>query len=82
MSPKGIFFLQETHSSKVTEKYGVMNLMVIYFFSHGKANSCDALVGFYVNINYSVKKKLGQNSGRILVLGVAIDATEYFLINL
>ena len=32
MSPKGIFFLQETHSSKVTEKYGVMNLMVIYFF--------------------------------------------------
>ena len=32
MSPKGIFFLQETRSSKVTEKYGVMNLMVIYFF--------------------------------------------------
>ena len=33
ISPKGILFLQETHSSKVTQKYGVMNLMVIYFFT-------------------------------------------------
>ena len=36
ISPKGILFLQETHSSKVTEKYGVMNLMVTYFFHMGK----------------------------------------------
>ena len=57
-------------------------VIFFFFFSNGKANSCDALVGFYGNINYSVKKKLGDNSGRILVLGVAIDATEYFLINL
>ena len=36
ISPKGILFLQETYSSKVMEKYGVMNLMVTYSFHMGK----------------------------------------------
>ena len=36
ISPKGILFLQETHSSKVTEKYGVINLMVTYSSRMGK----------------------------------------------
>ena len=36
ISPKGILFLQVTHSSKVTKKYGVINLMVTYFFHMGK----------------------------------------------
>ena len=64
----------------MTEKYGVMNLMVTYFFTwENKFLRC--LVGFYGNINYSVKKKLSDNSGRILVLDVTIDGTEYLLIN-
>ena len=29
-------FLQEAHSSKATEKYGVINLIVTYFFHMGK----------------------------------------------
>ena len=33
-------------------------------------------------MNYSVKKKLSDNSGRILVLDVTINGTEYLLINL
>ena len=36
ISPKGILFLQETHSSKVTEKHGVINLMVTYSSRMGK----------------------------------------------
>ena len=32
-------------------------------------------------MNYSVKKKLSDNSGRILVLDVTINGTEYLLIN-
>ena len=52
------------------------------FFSLGKTNSCGVLVGFYGNINYSVKKKQNDNSGKILVLNVAIDGKEYLLINL
>ena len=52
------------------------------FFSHGKTDSCGVLIGFYGNINYSVKKKLSDNSGRTLVLDVTINGTEYLLINL
>ena len=56
--------------------------MVTYFFSHGKTNFCGVLVGCYGNINYSVTKKLSDNSSRILVLDVTIDGTDYLLINL
>ena len=58
------------------------NLMVTYIFSHRKANFCGVLLGSYGNINYSVKKKLSDNSGGMLVLDVIIDGTEYLLINL
>ena len=51
-----------------------MNLMV--------TSSYGVLVGFYGIINDSVKKKLSDNSGRMLVLDVTIDGTEYLLINL
>ena len=81
-SPKGILFLQETHSSKVTEKIWSDEFNGDLFFSHGETNSCGALVGFYGNINYSVKKKLSDNSGRISVLDITINGTEYLLINL
>ena len=50
------------------------------FFSQGKLNSCGVLVGFYGSINYSVKKELSDNSGRILVLDVAIDEAKNLLI--
>ena len=56
--------------------------MAAYFFSHGKTNSWGALVGFYGNINYSVKKKLSDNSARILVLNVTIDGTSIFWLTL
>ena len=75
-------FLQETHSSKVTEEIWKDEFNGDLFFSHGKTNSCGVLVGFYGNINYSVKKKLSDNNGRILVLDVTINGTEYLLIKL
>ena len=56
ISSKGILFLQETHSSKVTRKRWSDEFNGDLFFSHGKTNSCGVLVDFYGNINYSVKK--------------------------
>ena len=82
ISPKGILFLQETHSSKVTEKIWTDEFNGDLFFSHGETNSCGVLVGFFGNIDYSVKKKLSDNCGRILVLDGTINGTEYLLINL
>ena len=78
ISPKGILFLQETHSAKVTEKIWSDEFNGNLFFSHGKTNSCGVLVGFYGNINYFVKKKLTDNSGRVLALDVTINGTDIF----
>ena len=75
-------FLQETHPLKVTEQLWCDEFNDDLFFSYGKTNSCGILVGFYGNISYSVKKKLSDNSGRILLLAVAIDGKEYHLVNL
>ena len=75
-------FLQETHSLKVTKKIGSNEFNGDLLFSQGKTNSCGILVGFYGNIHYSAEKKLIDNNGRILVLDVIIDGTEYLLINL
>ena len=75
-------FLQETHSSKVTEKIWSDKFNDDLLFSHGKTNSCDVLIGFYGNIIYSVKKKLSDDSVRILVLDVGIDGTKCLLIKL
>ena len=75
-------FLQVTHPSKVTEKIWSDKFNGNLFFPHGKTNSCGVLVGICGDINYSVKKKLSDSSGRILVLDVTINGTDYLLINL
>ena len=75
-------FLQENNSSKFTEKIWSDEFNGELLFSHGKINSCGVLVGFYSNINYSVKNKLSYNSGTILVLDFTIDGKNYLLINL
>ena len=76
-------FLQETHSSKVTEKiWSDDEFDGDLLFSHGKTNSRGVLVGFYGNINYSVEKKVSDHIGGNLVLDVTIDSTKYLLINL
>ena len=75
-------FLQQTHSLKVTKKMWSDEFNGDLLFSNRKTNSYGVLFGFYGNVNYSVKKKLSDNSGRILVLDVSIDSTEYNLVNL
>ena len=75
-------FLQETYFSKITKIVWSDEFNGDLFFAHGKTNSCGLLVRFYGNIIYSIKKKLSDNNGRILVLYVTIDGTEYLLINL
>ena len=75
-------FLQQTHSLKVTKKMCSDEFNGDLLFSNRKTNSYGVLFGFYGNVNYSVKKKLSDNSGRILVLDVSIDGTEYNLVNM
>ena len=82
IDPKGILFLQETHSSIEIEKKWNDEFNGQLFFSHGKTNSCGVVIAFYGNINYSVQKQLIDIEGRILILEVEIENENYLLINL
>ena len=73
--------MQETHSSVETEKQWNDEFKGQLYFSHGKTNSCGVLTGFYGNTNVVIKKQLNDKNGRILILEVTIDDTEYLLIN-
>ena len=51
-------------------------------FSHGNTNSCGVLTGFYGNINVVIRKQSNNENGRILILEVTSDDTEYLLNNI
>ena len=72
----GILFLQETHSSIDTEKQWNDD-----FKGHGKTNSFVVPFAFYSNVNIVVKNQFNDDNGRILILEVTIDDTEYLLLN-
>ena len=70
------------HSSVETEKQWNDEFKGQLYFSHGKTNSCGVLTGFYGNINFVIKKQWNDKNGRILILEVTTDDTEYLLINI
>ena len=82
IGPKGIIFLQEVHSTVNSEKKWSDEFSSKIFFSHGKSNSCGVLISFNGNINFTVKQKLNDQEGRILLLDTDIDGSNYLLINL
>ena len=75
-------FLQETHSSVETGKQWNGEFKGQLNFSHGTTNSCVVLTEFYGNINFVIKKQLNDKNGRILILEVTIDDTDYHLISI
>ena len=52
------------------------------FFSHGKTNSRGVLIAYIGTEKFTVKKQQTDHSGRILILDVSINDSEYILINL
>ena len=68
IGPKGILFLQETHSSVETEKKWIDDFKDKIYYSHGNLNIC-------------VKNKVHDNDGRVLILDATINGSDYLLIN-
>ena len=79
--PNGILFLQENHSLTSSENKWSGEFSGGVYFSHGKTNSCGVLTTFYGNLEISIPKKLADTNGRILVLDVTINESNYILIN-
>ena len=54
----------------------------VQFYSHGKSNSCGVLIAYFGTGTFTVKKQQTDKEGRILILDVSINDSEYILINL
>ena len=53
-----------------------------YLFSHGKSNFCGILIVYFETGTFTIKKQQTDKEGRVLILNVSINDSEYILINL
>ena len=78
----GIIFFQETHSTKENEIMWKDEFDGDLYFSHAKSILCGVLVGFSGNETFTVKNRLCDENGRILISEALIDDSSLILINL
>ena len=79
VSPNGIIFLQETHSSINDEKNWCDEFKRKLSFSHGKTNFCGVAIGYFGSQQFTIESKKGDNGGRILVLEASLEDKKYIL---
>ena len=80
---KGIFLLQETHSTEdVVEEWNRQwgNKNTIY--SHGVSNSRGVAVLFSQNMSVDILKECKDDNGRFIIIDVSVDDTVYTIGNL
>ena len=82
LSPNGIIFLQETHSSINDEKNWCDEFKGELFFSHEKTNSCGIAIGYFGSQQFTIESKMTDNGGQILVLEASLEDKKYILINI
>ena len=82
LDPKGVMFLQETHSISETELKWKDEFGGQCFFSHGTSNSCGVLIAFHGIEKFSINKKFSDNKGRMLILDALIGDSNFIFINL
>ena len=58
------------------------NSVNLFFNSHGTSNSCDLLITFFGKNKIFVNSQIIDRHGRILVLDVPIDRSEYVLVKI
>ena len=83
LGSNGFLLLQETHSSLAVEKKWADELKEPIFFSYDKTNSCGAAIGYIGSNKVDVldKKEIDKN-GRILILNVKVDESNFVLVNI
>ena len=62
-------------------KIGKVILGVLYFFSHGKSNSCGVAIGYCGTEAFKVANTKCDKNGRILILGAELNAANFLLIS-
>ena len=61
---------------------GKINSVDLFFYSHGTFNSCGVLITFFGKNEICVNSQTNDKHRQILILDVAIDESEYILVNI
>ena len=75
------YFYKKLTLTAKSNKNGKKTLKV-QFFSQENSNSCGILIAYFGTGTFTVKKQQTYKEGRILILDVSINDSEYILINL
>ena len=75
------YFYKKLTLTAKSNKNGKKTLKV-QFFSHGKSNSCGVSITYFGSGMFTFKKQQKDKEGRVLILNVFINDSEYILINL
>ena len=80
-SLNAITFLQETHSDRKTEKSWKNYCNGDLYFSHGTTNSSGVLTMIGKNVDFVLKDKIIDDSGRYVILLCEISGLTVLLLN-
>jgi mannosylglycoprotein endo-beta-mannosidase len=82
MKNKGdICFLQETHSTKDTEKQWRQETGCESYFSHGASNARGVMIFFKESIEVEINEQTCDDNGRFLMLTCNIQGAKFLLYN-
>ena len=79
---KGIVFLQETHTTAISEKYWMQDWKGEMYFSHGTCGSRGVAILIPKNLSVDVKQIITDENGRYIILDVTIDDNSFILVNI
>ena len=79
---KGVIFLQETHTTEISEATWRHEWSGDVYFSHGTSNSRGVAILIPKGINILIHNVTRDNSGRYIILDATIDDNQMTLINI
>ena len=80
LGSNGFLLLQETHSSLPDKKKWVDEYL--FFFSNSKTSYCGVATGYIGSNKVNVLDKKIDKNGRILILDVKVDESNFVLVNI
>ena len=76
------YFYKKLTLTAKSNKNGKKTLKVQFFFSQEKSNSCGVLIAYFGTGTFTVKNEQSDKEGRIFIVDVSINDSEYIMINL
>ena len=79
---EGIIFLQETHTTELSEQIWKKDWDGQAFFSHGTCGSRGVAILIPKSMSITVNNRITDDNGRLIILHCKIDDEKFVLVNI